>query len=63
MSFGEYSINSTSGKCRMLFYKINVAYKLICFMIRKWFEPRSNIPRLKKIIWVIGVLRRTVVSD
>ena len=31
--------------------------------IRKWFEPRSNIPWLKKIIWVIGVLRRTVVSD
>ena len=31
--------------------------------IRKWFEPRSNIPLLKKIIWVTGVLRRTVVSD
>ena len=31
--------------------------------IRNWFEPRSNIPWLKKIIWVIGVLRRTVVSD
>ena len=24
--------------------------------IRKWFEPRSNIPWLKKIIWVTGVL-------
>jgi len=24
--------------------------------IRKWFEPRSNIPWLKGIIWVIGVL-------
>ena len=33
------------------------------FLLRKWFEPRSNIPWLKKIIWVIGVLRRTVVSD
>ena len=31
--------------------------------IRKWFEPRSDIPWLKKIIWVIGVLRKTVVSD
>ena len=31
--------------------------------IRKWFEPRSNIPWFKKIIWVTGVLRRTVVSD
>ena len=30
--------------------------------IRKWFEPRSNIPWLKKIIWVIGVLRWTVVG-
>ena len=30
---------------------------------RKWFEPRSNIPWLKKFIWVIGALRRTVVSD
>ena len=30
---------------------------------RKWCEPRSNIPWLKKIIWVIGVLRRTVVGD
>ena len=32
-------------------------------LLRKWFEPRSSIPWLKKIIWVIGVLRRTVVSD
>ena len=32
-------------------------------LLRKWFEPRSNIPWLKKIIWVMGVLRRTVVSD
>ena len=31
--------------------------------VRKWFEPRSSIPWLKKIIWVIGVLRRTVFSD
>ena len=31
--------------------------------IRKWFEHRSNIPLLKKIIWVTGVLRRTVVND
>ena len=31
--------------------------------IRKWFEPRSDIPWLKRIIWVIGVLRRTVVID
>ena len=29
----------------------------------KWFEPKRNIPWLKKIIWVIGVLRRTVVWD
>ena len=29
------------------------------FLLRKWFEPRSSIPWLKKIIWVIGVLRRT----
>ena len=28
--------------------------------LRKSFEPGSNIPGLKKIIWVIGVLRRTV---
>ena len=27
----------------------------------KWFEPKSNIPSLKTIIWVIGNLRRTVV--
>ena len=30
--------------------------------MRKWFERRSNI-RLKMIIWVNGVLRRTVVGD
>ena len=36
---------------------------LTFLLIRKWFEPRSSIPWLKKIIWVIGVLRRTVVSD
>ena len=38
-------------------------YILFNSKIRKWFEPRSSIPWLKKIIWVIGVLRRTVVSD
>ena len=32
-------------------------------LIRKWLELRSNIPWLKKVIWVIGVLRRTVVCD
>ena len=36
---------------------------LVIQFVRKWFESRSNIPWLKKIIWVIGVLRRTVVSD
>ena len=43
-----------------------LAYKIVLCeirIIRKWFEPRSSIPWLKKIIWVIGVLRRTVVSD
>ena len=35
----------------------------INLFLRKWFEPGSSIPWLKKIIWVIGVLRRTVVSD
>ena len=36
---------------------------VIVIIIRKGFEPRSNISWLKKIIWVIGVLGRTVVSD
>ena len=31
--------------------------------IRGWFEPRSNIPWLKMIVWVTGILRRTVVDD
>ena len=35
----------------------------IIFALRKWFETRSNTPWLKKILWVIGVLRKTVVSD
>ena len=47
---------------------LNVKFLLLSLflsltLLRKWFEPRSNIPWLKKIIWVIGVLRRTVVSD
>ena len=29
----------------------------------KWIEPRSNIPWLKKIIWVIGVLRSYIQSQ
>lgn len=29
---------------------------LIVITIREWFEPRSNILRLKKFIWVIGVI-------
>ena len=36
---------------------------VIIIIRRKGFEPRTNISWLKKIIWVIGVLRRTVVSD
>ena len=32
-------------------------------IIRKCFEPRSNLPWMRKIIWVIQVLRGTVVSD
>ena len=40
-------------------YKI----KTTILYLRKWFEPRSSIPWLKKIIWVIGFLRRTVVSN
>ena len=42
--------------------EININLSIIR-KIRKWFEPRSNIPWLKKIFWVTGVLRRTVVSD
>jgi len=33
------------------------------FTTRKWFEPRSSLLWLKKIIWVIGVLRRTVAGN
>ena len=33
------------------------------FILRKWFEPRSNVPWLKMIVWVTGVLRRSVVDD
>ena len=32
-------------------------------IIRKCVEPRSNILWLKKIVWVTGVLRRTVVGQ
>ena len=32
-------------------------------LLRKWFQTRRNIPGLKKIIWVIGILRRTVVGQ
>ena len=32
--------------------------------LRKWFEPRSSTtPWLKSIMWVTGVLRRTVVGN
>lgn len=30
--------------------------------LRNWFEPWSNIPGLKMIIWVIGLLRTNVVG-
>ena len=30
--------------------------------IREWFESGSNTPSLKMIIWMIGVLRRTVLA-
>ena len=35
----------------------------ISFFWRKWFEPRSHIPWLKKIIWVIGILRLLLVTN
>ena len=44
-------------------WQIIILIIMITMIIRKWFEPRSNIPWLKKIIWVIRVLRRTVVGD
>ena len=31
--------------------------------LRKWVEPRSKTPGLKIIVWVTGVLRRTVFGD
>ena len=37
--------------------------KIISNERRKWFEPRSDIPSLKKIIWVTGVLIRTVADN
>ena len=41
----------------------NVIAIFTSYSVRSCFEPRSNIPWLKKIIWVIGVLRTTVVCD
>ena len=32
-------------------------FSLRSFLLRIWFEPRSNIPSLKKIIWMVGVLQ------
>ena len=43
-----------------------LSYKFSCFtvqFIRKMLVPRSNKTWLKMIIWVIGVLGRTVVGD
>ena len=37
--------------------------KIISNECRKWFEPRSDMPSLKKIIWVTGVLIRTVADN
>ena len=45
----------------LIFTNVMSMYLLI-LLLGKWFEPRS-IPWLKKIIWVILVLRRTVVND
>ena len=40
------------------------SWLLTLILARKWFEPRSMFtPWLKKIIWAMGVLRRTVVCD
>jgi len=44
----------------MIIVPITVTLMII---IRKWFEPKSKITWLKKIIWVTGVLRRNVVGD
>ena len=35
---------------------------LACLIIWKWFELKSNIPLLKKIVWVTRVLRGTAVG-
>ena len=53
-SFNIWIVNSIS---------LDEQFLLLEQILRKWFEPRSNVPWLKKIIWVIGALRRTVVID
>ena len=46
-------------------YKLRLNRKRVFFsLLGKWFEPKSNIPWLKiMIIWVIGVMRRSIVGD
>ena len=46
-----------------LMYQLHRNFLLSKFLLRKWFEPNSNICWVKMSIWVTGVLRRTVVGD
>ena len=49
-------------ECVLLYTNTYKMYKYISLNINVIVEYKCT-PRLKKIIWVIGVLRRTVVSD
>ena len=47
-------------KCSILFLSFFIS---LILLIGTWFGLRSNIPWLKKIIWVIGVLRSPAVCN
>ena len=44
------------------YYNVKIQVHNIIIIIRKCFEPRSNMPWLKMMIWVTRVLRSTIVE-
>ena len=58
-SLRKFNLPLLATTCESVWPGLNSTSKFI----RRWFEPRREIPWLKKIIWVAGALRGTVVGD
>ena len=59
----NFSLHVEWQNCTLLMWFTTTQLQTILELNNKWFKPRSNIPWLKMIISVIGVLRLLLATD